>query len=51
MVVVSDITPKQSIGAVSGVVNVVFVVASSVGPIIGGAITTYSTWRWCFFLK
>lgn len=51
MVVVAEIAPKKNVGPLSSMVNLVFVVASAVGPLIGGAITTYSTWRWCFYLK
>lgn len=51
MVIVAEITPKKHLGMTGAMVNVVFVVASAVGPVLGGAITTYSTWRWCFYLK
>ena len=51
MVVVMDITPQKHIGPVSGMVNSVFVVASAIGPVVGGAITSNSTWRWCFYIK
>lgn len=51
MVIVAEVAPKRHFGVVYGMVNLVFVAASAVGPVIGGAITTYSTWRWCFFLK
>lgn len=51
MVLVAEIAPKRHFGAVYGMINLVFVAASAVGPVIGGAITTYSTWRWCFYLK
>lgn len=51
MVVVAEIAPKRHLGRVSALVNVVFVVASAVGPVVGGAISTYSNWRWCFYLK
>lgn len=51
MVLVAEITPKKHFGKISAMVNVVFVAASAVGPVIGGALTTHSTWRWCFYLK
>jgi MFS family permease len=51
MVLVAEITPKKYFGGISALINGVFVVASAIGPVLGGAITTYSTWRWCFYLK
>ena len=34
-----------------GVISSVWGIAGGLGPIIGGAITTRSTWRWCFYLN
>jgi predicted MFS family arabinose efflux permease len=35
----------------SGIVSVIFAVASSIGPLIGGALTQHASWRWCFFMN
>jgi MFS family permease len=51
MVLVLEVVSKRRFGAVYATVNLVFVVASAVGPVVGGAITTHTTWRWCFYLK
>ena len=51
MVSVPEVTPPPQFGLVSGLVSAVFAFSSILGPIIGGAITSHSTWRWVFWLK
>lgn len=51
MVVVPEITPLPKLGLVSGVVGGVFAISSIVGPLLGGAIVSRTTWRWVFLLK
>lgn len=35
----------------TGLINTVYSLASVVGPILGGALTQSSTWRWCFYVN
>ncbi|KAF7168112.1 hypothetical protein CNMCM6106_003438 [Aspergillus hiratsukae] len=33
----------------SGIVSVIFAIASVTGPLVGGGFTEHVTWRWCFY--
>jgi len=35
----------------SSLLSVVFALALLLGPLLGGAINVYTTWRWVFLLK
>ncbi|KAL9627394.1 MAG: hypothetical protein Q9204_006598, partial [Flavoplaca sp. TL-2023a] len=50
MAIAPEITPAAKFGLVSGCISAVFASASILGPIIGGAITSTTTWRWVFYL-
>ena len=51
MVSIPEVTPPAYFGLVSGLISAVFASSSILGPIIGGVITSQSTWRWVFWLK
>ncbi|KAL8843746.1 MAG: hypothetical protein Q9176_001954 [Flavoplaca citrina] len=51
MAIAPEITPAAKFGLVSGCISAVFASASILGPIIGGAITSTTTWRWVFYLN
>ncbi|KAF2636646.1 hypothetical protein P280DRAFT_408706 [Massarina eburnea CBS 473.64] len=48
---ISDMFPVRERGAYFGIVGGVWALASSLGPIVGGAFTQKVSWRWCFYLN
>lgn len=50
LVVVTTIIPLHKRTVWQGTLNSTFVVASIVGPVLGGALTEYLSWRWCFYI-
>lgn len=51
MSVIIEVTPFQYIGIATGLLGPTFATASFLGPVLGGVITTWSSWRWVFFVK
>lgn len=51
MVIVVFSLPMHKRPKFQGLFGAVFGVASVAGPLVGGAFTTYISWRWCFYIN
>ncbi|KAF9459239.1 MFS multidrug transporter [Collybia nuda] len=50
-IVVSDLVSLQERGKYNGLLGMTWAVATSVGPLIGGALAQQGRWRWVFYLN
>ncbi|KAF9735758.1 hypothetical protein PMIN04_010506 [Paraphaeosphaeria minitans] len=48
---ISDLFAMRERGAYFGIIGGVWALASSLGPIVGGALTQKVSWRWCFYIN
>ncbi|RYP27387.1 hypothetical protein DL767_007706 [Monosporascus sp. MG133] len=51
LVIAPGLVPQTEYGKYIGIISSVFALASIVGPLVGGAISTTTTWRWVFLLN
>ncbi|KAL8667019.1 MAG: hypothetical protein Q9202_000941 [Teloschistes flavicans] len=51
MVIAPEMVPFDKIGKYMAIISSVFALASILGPLLGGAISQHSTWRWVFLLN
>jgi MFS family permease len=51
MVIVPEITPREWMTGMTGVIGIITATAGICGPVLGGIITQKSSWRWIFYLK
>jgi EmrB/QacA subfamily drug resistance transporter len=50
-ITISDLFAMRDRGAYFGIIGGVWALASSLGPVVGGALTQKASWRWCFYIN
>ena len=50
-IVVSDMFSLRERGKYYGFLGMTWAIASSLGPLIGGALSEKVSWRWCFYIN
>ncbi|EEP75763.1 conserved hypothetical protein [Uncinocarpus reesii 1704] len=48
---ISDLFSIRSRGIYYSIIGMVWALAGAVGPVVGGIMTQYVTWRWCFYIN
>jgi MFS family permease len=48
-IIIAQSIPLRKRSLYAGFLGASFAISSVLGPVIGGAFTTNSTWRWCFY--
>ncbi|KAF5527606.1 Efflux pump aflT [Colletotrichum aenigma] len=50
-IVLARVTPLRKRSLFAGLFGAAYAIASVIGPIMGGAMTTGASWRWCFWFN
>lgn len=51
LILITEVVPPDQLGTFASKMNVALVLAVVLGPIVGGAISSKTTWRWIFLIK
>lgn len=49
--IICDLVPLRDRGSKMGILFALMIIASAIGPLIGGALAEHGAWRWIFYLN
>ncbi|KZS98700.1 MFS general substrate transporter [Sistotremastrum niveocremeum HHB9708] len=50
-IIIGDVVSLKDRGKYQGILGGMVAIANGVGPLIGGGVTSHTTWRWCFWIN
>lgn len=50
-IIISDLVPLRQRGLFISVIGSTYMLASCIGPVIGGLLSEHGKWRWCFYIN
>ncbi|CAK7225175.1 hypothetical protein SCUCBS95973_005772 [Sporothrix curviconia] len=50
-IIIGDLFSARERGKYYGMIGMVWATASALGPVVGGALTSKVSWRWCFYIN
>lgn len=51
MIILPEVTPDRARKYISAVIGSVLASSGVLGPVLGGILTQYTSWRWVFWIK
>ncbi|KAK4448125.1 MFS general substrate transporter, partial [Podospora aff. communis PSN243] len=51
MIILPEVAPLHYQGVISSLIGIVLAAAGVLGPLIGGVLTQYASWRWVFWIN
>lgn len=51
MIIFPEVSPDHLKSYISSLVGMVIASAGVLGPVLGGVLTHYASWRWVFWIK
>lgn len=51
MIILPEVTPDRAKKYIAALVGCVIASAGVLGPVLGGLLTQYTSWRWVFWIK